>query len=171
MLILAMTVSLAGCKKTDNDGIGSLDVSQYADPEPEDDAINEPDYDDMSDEEYGDDHPFMFPEYEDYLDWHFVPSDYIGGFGSGVEPKEGGSGVVNIRALPSVDGEVVAQLRHGDDEWWVINEVYEDEDGMYIGSYQVPGGEYTWTLVGQWDEGGMSLWGWVAMEVVQFWGI
>jgi len=171
MIVLAMAISLTGCKKSDDEPAGSLGTIEIGQAEPKED-MDASDDGAISDDVIPVGSEILFPEYEDYIDWYFVPNDYVGGFGSGVEPEEGGTGVVNVRERPSIDADVIAQLTVGGDEWWVINETYGDEDGFFIGSYNVPNGDYTWTLIASWDQNGnIKKMGWVAKEVVQFWGV
>ena len=175
IFVLSMALVLGGCSLFGGGDSGSLDVSAYTEEE-EEEAGQEGDdrSGNVTDSDGPQAMPFepMFPDHTDYIMWHVVPSDFIGGFGTGVEPREDGSGVVNVREFPSIDAEVVGQIRRGNDEWWVVSEVFTDAEGMHVGAYYVPADDYTWVAVALWNgPDDPAVKGWVASEVVEFWSV
>jgi len=180
MLVLSMALALGGCSLFgggSRDG-GSLDLSQYDDG---DEATKDEGAEDIfrDEDEYGDEGPQanenfepIFPEYENHIEWTVLPPDYIGGFGGGLEPKNPNAEYVNIRETPSIDADVVGQLLHGNEEWWIATETFEDDEGFHVGTYSVKSGDYTWlgiaSFIGPYEVGQK---GWVASEVVVVWGL
>ena len=181
ILALAMALALGGCGgAAKDDGAGGLDLMAYSEPDegaaPEDIDIGEAGEKDSAGEEPATAEGLgiepLFPEFDYLIIWNLIPKDYVGGFGSIAEPNESG-GVVNIRDYPSLDAKVVAQLRSDSDVlWWQFYETAETDEGMFIGYYMVENDDYTWTLVESSDEKpGTMVRGWIATEVISFWGI
>jgi len=170
VLVLAMALALGGCRTSSA-------------PEAEDEPVaEEPAAENPGSGQSGSvgkDDPgdssgpnaLMFPEYADNITWNVIPLDFVGGFGTSFDPKNEGA-VVNIREKPSIDSEVVAQIRQGNEEWWIFYEIFEDADGFHIGSYSVVNGDYTWLLASRFVEStGDNEFGWVAQEVIELWAI
>ena len=173
VLILSMALALGGCSLfggskggDDVDAAGLIDeeAAQEEDGVPEDIFGNEGLQAQAFDP--------IFPDYVDYLVWYVIPKDFIGGFGTGVDPKDKDKGPVNVREFPSIDADVIGKVQPGNEDWWVVDETFEDDEGLHVGNYHVEADGYTWIAVAKW--GGayeLEAKGWVAMEVVELWGI
>jgi len=196
LLIFVLTSSLCGCKNSNADEGDSIDIvvdgggnespsgsdpgsNSNPDPDPginvddPDPGLTDPDDSgqDLSGFPSKDELVLAYPEYAGSIVWNAVPKDYIGGFGDWVVPNEGTEGYVNIREKPSISSAVVGELR-GDDDifWWCMMEIYKDGDQLYVGMYKVKADNFTWTPVEKRDDD-TSTKGWVALEVVQLWGL
>ena len=113
----------------------------------------------------------MFPEYEDSIVWTAIPKDFIGGFGTQVNPKQDNTGYVNVREKPSIEAKVIGEIHHDSNVVWVvIDETYKINGQLMVGSYKVKNGDYTWLPVTN-GNGVDSIQGWAAMEVLELWAI
>ena len=171
LMILSMALALGGCGLLPGGGDSDpIEINIGEQEEPDEDETGRGD-DVVTDDAGVSEHIFMYPEYEQYIDWNVIPQDYIGGFGTMVEPK--GDGYVNVRAFPSIDAEAIAELRHNDAvEWWIDLEDMEMDGRLWIGTYKVPNGDYTWTAVEGFDtQTNKQTKGWVALEVVILTGL
>jgi len=165
LMILSMALALGGCGLLSGGSNEPIEINIGGQDEPDTDESGKGD--DFSDDAGTSDYIFLYPEYEQYIDWFVIPPDFVGGYGTLVEANPD-AGYVNVRAIPSIDGDVVAELRHNDViDWWIDNEVMEMDGSLWVGTYKVPNDNYTWTAVvgfdGQTNE---QIRGWVALEVV-----
>ena len=176
VLIFILVVSLGACKNktpaAENDGAGSgADVVEEEgdtpDPEPSDSGQ------DLSGVADQADWLPAFPEFEDSITWTAVPRDYIGGLGTQVGPKPDNKGYVNVREKPSIKAKVIGEIHHNADiPWIVIDEFYQKDGQLFVGSYKVKSDDYTWLPVEGVDPGtGKTVRGWAAMEVLELWAI
>jgi hypothetical protein len=175
MILLVFSLCICACAKKE-----SIETSAVAAPaeEPEmpvteEDTKAEDSAQELSGFDSIDEWVPMFPEFESSIVWNAVPKDFIGGFGAHASPKADNKGFVNIREAPSVKAEVIAELHHDSEILWsLVTETYVKDEQLFVGDYQVKNDDYTWTAVTSYDPaGGNSMTGWVALEVVDMWGI
>jgi len=175
LIVLSMALVLGGCGKSkadsETDPEADTGINSSADSGSGGDDADMPEEDGSPGFPNEGEFEPMFPEYADSIEWSVLPKDFVGGYGYGVDPKDESKGFVNVRENPSIDAEVVGKLHPGNDEWWAVSEIFEDDEGFHVGTYSVKSGDYTWIAVVRFDEGGTDIKGWVAKEVVTLWAI
>ena len=177
LLVIALLVSLSACslwKKSEKAPEKTPEPEATAPAvEPEETPPPEPEQD-LSGVTKKSDWSPMFPDFADSITWNAVPRDYIGGLGTQVSPKQDNKGYVNVREGPSIKAKVIGEIHHQSDVIWsVIDELYQEDGQLFVGSYSVRSDDYTWIPVEGFNEktGTTTVRGWAAMEVLDLWAI
>jgi len=180
LLALLLVFSLGACSKdkkdeTEDPGAGAAAAEELEKPIAEEEPAEPESQQDLSGFPSFEDWTPMFPDHATSIVWNAVPKDFIGGFGALVTPKADNEGFVNVRETPSIEANAIAELHHEKDGgvlWSLFTETYVKDGQLFVGDYQVKNGDYTWTAVTNYDpDSSKNITGWVALEVVELWGI